>query len=246
MRLSDALARLVNVPTLWWHWADGATIVLGAGQTGVEVDSEACATAGVLVTKRSSGGTAVYADPALVGLDVALPPGHPLNGTDVVESYRWLGEVWVQTLGILGASGRLASVEEARGQARTPGTLATIMHMACFGSISPYEVLVNGQKLVGLSQVRRGGRVLFQSGIYLRFDPDVLTKLLLIPDRNSAARQLRAVATDLNTVANRDIGRSEIVRAFSATLRDRLGVNLAEGSWTQEELQHAGVNTLSF
>jgi lipoate---protein ligase len=238
MRLSDALARLVKVPTLWWHWTDGAAIILGAGQSGVEVDVRACAAAGVQIAKRSSGGTTVYADPALVGLDVALPPGHRLNGTDVVESYRWLGEVWVNTLRRFDVPAHLVSVEEARARSRTTETLESILRMACFGSISPYEVLVRGRKLVGLSQVRRGGRVLFQSGIYLRFDAEVLTNLLQIPNRHSAASDLAEVAAGLDSVTNWDVGRSDIIRAFSDVVRERLGVVQGGGSWTSEELAH--------
>ena len=81
-------------PTVWWHWTADPTVILGAGQLAAEVDLEACKAAGIHVVKRHSGGTTVYADPSLLGLDVALPPGHPLVEEDVVESYRWLGEVW--------------------------------------------------------------------------------------------------------------------------------------------------------
>jgi lipoate-protein ligase A len=239
---SDALSRLVTTPTLWWHWTDGAAIILGAGQTRLGVDVEACAAAGVRVTKRSSGGTTVYADPALLGLDVALPPRHPLLRDDVVASYRWVGEVWVQTLDLLGVSGHLVSIEEARAQSRLRQPTETILRIACFGSISPYEVLVNGRKLVGLSQVRRAGRVLFQSGIHLRFEANDLTKLLSIPDRALAARQLQEVATDLNSAAGREISRGEIVGAFSIILHDRLGVIESEGEWTAEELAYTNRN----
>lgn len=237
-RLSDALARLVTVPTLWWHWADRSAIILGAGQSGVEVDVSACAAADVHIVKRSSGGTTVYADPALLGLDVALPPGHRLNGTDVVESYRWLGEVWVNALSRFDLSAHLVSIEEARARSRTTDTLESILRLACFGSVSPYEVLARGRKLVGLSQVRRGGRVLFQSGIYQHFAADVLTNLLQLPDRQSAASELAGVATGLDSVTNRDIGRCDIIRAFSDALSERLGVDAVEGPWTPEELAY--------
>jgi lipoate---protein ligase len=237
-RLSDALARLVNAPTLWWHWADRSAIILGAGQSGMEVDIGACAAAGVHIVKRSSGGTTVYADPALLGLDVALPPGHRLNGADVAESYRWLGEAWVNVLRRFDVSAHLVSIEEARAPSRTTETLESILRLACFGSVSPYEVLVRGRKLIGLSQVRRGGRVLFQSGIYLHFAADVLTTLLQIPDRQSAASELAEVATGLDSITDQDIGRCDIIRAFSDVLSERLGVDAVEGPWTPEELAY--------
>jgi lipoate---protein ligase len=235
---SDALSRLVTSPTLWWHWTDGAAIIKGAGQTRVDLDLEACSAAGIRVITRSSGGTAVYADPALLGLDVALPPGHPLLRADVVESYRWMGELWIHTLALLGVSGHLVSIEEARAQARPPQPIETILQIACFGSISPYEVLVHGRKLVGLSQVRRAGRALFQSGIYLKFEADALVRLLLLPDRATAARQLEEAATGLHPVAGRTIPRGEIIQAFSTVLHDRLGVVELAGDWTAAEREY--------
>jgi len=42
---------------------------------------------------HSSAGRARLTQP-----DVILPAGHPLILADVVESYRWFGEAWVQTL----------------------------------------------------------------------------------------------------------------------------------------------------
>ena len=235
---SDALSRLVAIPTVWWHWTDGAAIILGAGQTDVDVDVEACLKAGIRVTKRSSGGTTVYADPELLSLDVALPAGHPLVQDDVVESYRWLGEIWLEALNSLGIEGHLVSVEEARAAARIPQPLDTILRIACFGSISPYEVLVNGRKLVGLSQVRRGGRALFQSGLYLRFEANRLANLLRVPDRSLAARQLDEVAVGLESAAGRQFSRTDIVHAFSSVLQIRLGVVEVAGDWTTEELQY--------
>jgi lipoate-protein ligase A len=239
---SDALSRLVAIPTVWWHWTDGASIILGAGQTEADVDLEACVTAGIRVTKRSSGGTSVYANSDLLGLDVALPAGHPLLLDDVVESYRWLGEVWLETLSLLGVSGRLVGIEEARVLARLPQPVDTTLRMACFGSISPYEVVVNGRKLVGLSQVRRGGRALFQSGLYLRFEASRLANLLRVPDRSLAAQQLDEVAAGLDSAAGRQISQSDIINAFSSVLRDRLGALEVAGDWTAEELEHVRRN----
>jgi lipoate-protein ligase A len=238
VRQGDALSRLVRQPTVWWHWTDRPTLILGAGQAGTYIDLAACDAARVRVVKRSTGGTAVYADPSLLGLDVALPPGHPLARNDVVESYRWVGEVWVQALGLLGITGRLVTIDEARAQARHSHPVETTLRLACFGSFSPYEVVVEGRKLVGLSQVRRAGRILFQSGIYLRFQADALIRLLVVADRSAAIRDLEHVATGLDSVAGRAISRGEMQEAFSRSLNDCLGVSEVEGIWTAEEFEY--------
>jgi len=211
-------------------------LILGAGQLQADVDRTACDVAGVLVIKRHTGGTSVYADPSLLGLDVALPPGHPLVLSDVVESYRWMGEVWIRALGLLGVLGRLVCIRDARTQPRPSAAVESILRLACFGSVSPYEVVVDGRKLVGLSQVRRAGRTLVQAGIYLNFEAATLTRLLMVGDRAVATRELEEVAIGLDEAAGRVIARGEVVEAFSRALHDRLGVIEADGPWTSEEM----------
>lgn len=236
--LSDALSRLVDRPTLWWHWTDTPTILLGAGQSNGDIDLEACSAAGVRLVKRQSGGTTVYADPELLGLDVALPSGHPLIREDVVESYRWFGQVWAEAVGIFGILGHVVSVQEARSSVSLGAPTERIRHIACFGSTSPYEVLANGRKLVGLSQIRRGGRVLLQSGVYQTFDARALTTLVRTADRAQAARQLEDVSTDLRTAAKKEIPRQNILEAVSSALHHQLGVRSAPGDWTSAELEY--------
>jgi lipoate---protein ligase len=237
-RRSDALSRLANGPTVWWHWTEDPTIILGAGQQASGVDLEACKVAGVRVIKRNSGGASVYADPSLLGLDVALPPLHPLLGEDVVESYRWLGEVWLHALDFLGIAGNLVSIDESRAQRRTSAPEEAILRLACFGTLSPYEVVVDGRKLVGLSQVRRTGRALFQSGVYLTFRAEPLSELLVAADRVTAVRTLERVATGLDVAAGREISRNEVMQAFARALADRVGVVEEDGTWTAEEMEY--------
>jgi lipoate---protein ligase len=242
-RRSDALSRLVQRPTVWWHWTEEPTIILGAGQRSAVVDLNACKVEGVRVITRNSGGATVYADPSLLGLDIALPPLHPLLGKDVVESYRWLGEVWLVALDFLGITGRLVSVEEARAKRQPSLPEESILRLACFGSLSPYEVVVDGRKLVGLSQVRRNGRALFQSGVYLTFQSRPLTQLLFAADRAAADQALETVATGLDAAAGHEISRGEVMQAFSGALADRLGVVEVDGTWTTEEVEYISLQT---
>jgi lipoate-protein ligase A len=238
VRLSDALSRLASRPTVWWHWTAEPTLILGAGQHQAVVDLAACTAAGVRVINRNSGGTSVYADPSMLGLDVALPPHHPLIQDDVVESYRWMGEVWVHALSSLGITGRIVSIEEAHAQPRPSPDVESILRLACFGSLSPYEVVVEGRKIVGLSQVRRAGRTLLQSGIYLTFSAEALSQLLLMSDRPRAAHKLEDVAIGLDQAAGREIRREKIEQAFSRALFDCLGVVEMDGNWTPEEIAY--------
>src|SRR5579884_1240557 len=110
--LSEALVRRAPCPTVWWHSTRRPTLILGAAQRRLDVS--AARAAGVRIVQRSTGGTAVYAGPGVIGQDLFLPAGHPLNLADIVESYHWLGQVWLGALQTLGVSGHLVSVDEAR------------------------------------------------------------------------------------------------------------------------------------
>jgi lipoate-protein ligase A len=236
--LSDALVRHIRQPTIWWHATEHPTLLLGAGQGVANVDLAAAQLKGVRVVKRHAGGTAVYAGPEVLGLDVALPRGHPLAGEDVVEAYRWLGEVWVDATRGFGAPARLVTVQEARGQA-APQRYGDILRLACFGTLSPYEVTVEERKLVGLAQVRRREGVLLQSGIHLRFDATGLASLLTRRDVSGVGDALDDCAVGLHEATGIAPSRAEVMAAFHRSLRRMVGVVLRPGEWSPEEQAHA-------
>ena len=65
-------------------------------------------------------------------------------------------------------------VPRARAAAAGPGAAAD----ACFGGLSPFEVLAGGRKVVGLSQARRRPGTLLQAGIPLTLDAARLARLM--------------------------------------------------------------------
>lgn len=235
-RLSDALVRLVSQPTVWWHSAASKTLLLGVRQAALfrKADPEEP----LQVVQRHAGGTAVLATPAVLGLDIALPRRHPLALDDILESYRWLGETWVEALSRLGIEARTVSIAEARSSAPPPTELAEAVKAACFGTLSPWEVLSSGRKLVGLAQVRRQRGVLLQAGIHLSFDAAGLADLLA-PERAAALEQeLLRRAVGVDALAH-GIGIEDVVATFNKTIQTRFGVELQPATWTKEEVSHA-------
>ncbi len=237
--LGDALVRLLRRPTIWWHTTDQPTLVLGAGQSLRDVDLPACEEAGVLVVKRQAGGTSVYAASGVLGLDVALPAGHPPITSDVLEAYRWVGHVWADALRQLGVPCRVVEIAEARAAPRWPAAVQRSVQIACFGSLSPYEVVAGSRKLVGLAQVRRRAGTLVQCGIYAHFDADRLSSLLAVPDRPAVVAALQEAAVGLDQVAPPGVTLEEVRNAWEASLSRLHGVRLQPGDWSDEELAHA-------
>lgn len=198
MALLDAAAPGDPATLAWWH-VDGETLVLGRGSR-IAPDQDACADAGVGVVRRSSGGGPVLWGPDLLAFDVVVPRAHPLYSDDVVDSYRWLGHALVAALGSLGVPARAVAPAEAR---RTDLTLRDV---ACYASLSPWEVVIDGRKVVGLSQVRRRTGVLLQAGIVLRLDPERLAAFLRLDpeEREALISGLRTGAVGLSDVGTVD------------------------------------------
>jgi lipoate---protein ligase len=231
------LAGLQAVPTpaVRWYESPDPALVLGSGQKLAEIDLAACAATGVGLHRRASGGTAVLFGPDLLMQDIALPTGHPLVISDVSESYRWLGQVWAETLGRLGVRAAPISVPEAREDTRA---LSPLLRRACFAGRSPYEVMASGRKLVGFSQVRRRQGVLLQVGLYTRWPGAELVGLLQLEPSDAAllttgmAERVVGLAELLPTPP----APAEIMRAFAETLADRQGAALVPDSWRADEL----------
>jgi len=237
--LGDALARLVRRPTVWWHATDQPTLILGAGQTLEDIDVQACDEAGVLVVKRQAGGTSVFATSSVLGLDVALPTQHALVKTDVLEAYRWIGHVWADALQQAGVACRVVEIAEARAAGQSPSSTQRSVQLACFGSLSPYEVVVGSRKLVGLAQVRRRAGTLVQCGIYAHFDSDRLSSLLAVRDRPAVVTALREAAVGLDQVAPPGTTLEKVRTAWEASLTRLHRVRLEPGDWSDAELTHA-------
>ncbi len=174
--------------------------------------------------------------PGLLCLDVALPPSSRLVSRDVVEDYRWLGEVWAGTLQALGVDAQVLCPSDARALTRTSELPERLAALACFGAFSPYEVAVQGRKIVGLSQVRRSHGVLLASAVHLDEEPHALVAALGLPksDEMRLANHLEATAISLQEAAPAAGTVDAVQAALRRTLRSSLGVDLRPRPWPEE------------
>ncbi len=159
----------------WWQVTDTA-VVLGRGSDD-RVDHGACEAAAVAVLRRASGGGPVLWSPRLLALDVVVPRLHKLHDSDITASYRWLGEAITSALVSQGVRARALPTRAAR--AMNDARAATL---ACFAGRSPWEVVVDDVKVVGLSQVRRRNATLLQAGIRMVAENPPLETLMAITD----------------------------------------------------------------
>lgn len=216
--------------TVRWYGYDQTALVLGVSQSIDDVDLRPIQTDGVAVVKRTSGGTTVLANRHLLALDVALPAEGAVG--DVVESYRLLGQAFLVALRELAPphQGRLtlASPEMARADQTAQRSAAAESPesrrvLACFGVLSPYEVVLiedrqPPRKLVGLSQIRKRGVVLYQAGVYVRFTGQDLARYfeLIAP---AAPSSTLAIELSRRVASLADIGLLDGEAAIAAVTR---------------------------
>ncbi len=222
IELSEHLLRTAlpgDPATLYWSQAQPAGLVLGFSQKP-DVLNPLAAESFPLYHRRA-GGTAVLVGPTLLSLDVILPAGHPLILPDLIESYRWFGEAWVAALAQLDIQARVVPPVEAHEQRslrKQPDTreYELLLNRACYGSLSPYEVVVGQRKVVGFDMIRRRSATLLQAGVLLEWHPSTLAHLLgHTPAEHELLRQgLSERAVGLDTLVGRVIHSDEVIHVF--------------------------------
>jgi len=162
---------------IWVFEADRPALVLGSAQRDGVADARACANAGVEIVRRRSGGGAVLVEPGgVVWFDVVVPAEHLHAagvGDDVAQSMLWLGWRVAAALADLGVTG----LDVHRGGLSGPAAMRQI----CFAGLGPGEVMIEGRKLVGISQRRTRAGSRFQCAAHIRWSPQALVRLLTAP-----------------------------------------------------------------
>ena len=213
---------------LYWSLAERTGLVLGFSQKSAVLNQAELAAQALPIYSRRAGGTAVLVGPHLLSLDVILPAGHPLMLADIVESYHWFGATWVAALRRLDVQTRLVAPAEVHAQLalrKLPETqdYELLMNRACYGTLSPYEVVIEQRKVVGLDMIRRRTGSLLQAGVLLHWDTDMLARLLGHTEEEQEKLRLGLLqrAVGLDALAGRSVNAEEIIKAFETSIKAR-------------------------
>jgi len=184
----DLLAAAGDTTSVWWLQPDDSALVLGSRQTDDLVDFDACGRLGLSVVRRRSGGGAVLVTPdQLVWVDIVAPPGAAPD--DIRGSMIWAGEIWRRGLLPWVGDGEL-TVHDA--------SMVTTewSELVCFAGLGPGEVLLDGRKLVGLSQRRTRNGVRIQGTLYTATPEIDIAGLLRQPVPSGPLPDVATLAVD--------------------------------------------------
>lgn len=222
--LLDAVGRGAAPPTVRvYAWAPPA-ISLGRHQRDPGPAAiAALETRGLEWVRRPTGGRAVYHGPENEELTyaVAAPIDAPGLEGSLSAAYRAIHEGLAEGLRDLGVPVTLA----ARANDRPPRPTS---RLACFAASVPWEIGVEGRKLLGSAQ-RRSRRAFLQHGSLPLAGNQA-------PLREVWPESLAADATTtLAEASGRRVGFAEAARALTGALAARLNATLPPGALTDEE-----------
>jgi lipoate-protein ligase A len=186
-------------------------LILGSMQHISGEQQQRCEEAGFDVVTRRSGGGAVVVDPGCIfWVDLFIPAGDPLFMRDVRKSSFWVGDLWIDSLHLLGIDA--AAMLAHRG----PVIASRWSKQCCFLGLGPGEVQIGVQKVIGLSQRRSREGAWFFTLAYQRVDAERDAMLLAptLDDRDHIAEDLRA------NVATLSVTHDQMRTAFLSALEN--------------------------
>ena len=215
-------------PTLRFYEWDSVWVSLGSSQTSADIAEGALGRQGWRLSRRPSGGMAVVHRGQL-GYALILPADDQRWHGDLATSYERLSRPFVDGLRHIGVTVHLASpAEKVQFSLDAP----ILSARSCFGALGPYEVVANGKKIVGNSQVRRRNANLQHGVIQLRGNQSTLADLVASQDEREIAAlrdYLDRRVGSLEDLAGHAIGPDEVVHAVAHTMSEAFAVSFAVG-----------------
>jgi len=206
-------------------------VVLGRSQSRTVCAKDVHRRTDVDVVERQSGGGAVLVGPWMLSASVVLPAAHPLVSKGVTSSYKWIGEAYASVLRQMGIAARSLTPEQVMPARQHD----TGIDWACFGSLSPWEVVVAGRKILGLAQTRRRTGVLLVAGLLLdRPDWSLLCRAMGKPAQS--ADLLVEKTTSCAEEFGGPLPRLELAYRVGTALREAMTWPTQDSGWKRHDV----------
>jgi lipoyl(octanoyl) transferase len=231
--LLEGVAAGTAPPTLRFYEWTPACLSLGYFQPVDVVDGDACRALGVDVVRRPTGGRAILHDRELT-YSVALPASLLGDDSGVLPSYYLLSLALQDGLLHLGVPTTLAPESAASGlPAHGP---------ICFDRPSAHEILLQGRKLVGSAQMRRGGGILQHGSILIEPRIDTLKACLRVPHDSARSIDDGSERLEDGVAGLAEVGVTQpwrIAVAIGDAFAARFGVSLVQAPLQPDEFAAA-------
>ena len=211
----DEAVMLGRAPTLRFYGWEPRAVSIGYFQ-GIEqeVDLERCAQLGVDVVRRLTGGGAVYHDRELT-YSFILPEDGPV-ARNILESYGQICRPITEGLKRLGLETEFKPIN---------------------------DIIVNGRKISGNAQTRRGGMILQHGTIILDVDVKRMFSLLKVPDEKIRDKMISVVGERVTSVSKELSGAisfDEVKKALIEAFKQESYIReLTPGKLSEAELSKA-------
>ena len=232
--LLDGVVTGAVPPTLRFYQWTPACLSLGYFQPFDVVDPHGCEELGVEIVRRPTGGRAILHDRELT-YSVALPGSVFGQDGGVLPSYYRLSLALHEGLRRLGVAATLAPESAAR---------PSIEHgPVCFDRPSAHEILLDGRKLVGSAQIRRGAGLLQHGSILIEPRLATMRRCLRPPLESAdstAGEGWEGIEDGVAGLA--EVGVSDpaqIAHAIASAFAARFGVALVQERLRSDELAAA-------
>lgn len=219
--ISMACSQKLVPPTIRFYGWKPAAISLGYFQKiNRALNIHNCLKLGLDIVRRPTGGRTVLHDQEIT-YSLVSPIDNPLLPNNVLGCYQLIGKALHMGLNNLNIKAELTprkKIPSERVHREKPSS--------CFFTLSPYEILVNGKKIIGSAQKREKGNFLQHGSILLEINAENLSTVLQIPPENRSVfiNTLKKRVTSINELGvykNSDIKKA-IIRGFQLVMDIKL------------------------
>jgi lipoyl(octanoyl) transferase len=220
-------------PTLRLYAWSPACISIGNAQPLAQIDRDRLQKSGWEIVRRPTGGRAIlHTDELTYSVAAALDETAFQGG--VLASYRFISAGLINALERIGlqvvVEPEIALTARQRSQP------------ICFEVPSSYEITVQGKKLVGSAQLRRGGGFLQHGSLPLYGDIGRISRVLVFDDerdREQSKQRLRKRATTVERLLGHSLSWNQVAEAMQTGFSEALDIQFVLEDPTSHEQERA-------
>jgi lipoate-protein ligase A len=163
--LERSLKGVLKAPLFRFYGWDKPSISVGRYQSiqkDIRVDN--CQRDQIPLVRRPTGGRAVFHDKELT-YSVIIPANHPWAQNSLMVTFAMISQILVEGMNNIGL--------EVDFEKQAHGIKSYPHQASCFASITPYEVTLQGIKIIGSAQYRHQGAILQQGSVLISINPSI-------------------------------------------------------------------------